>query len=176
MFGETPGGQKACLHLHRAFPYFYVPYDDDLPRDPVECGTFLKNLGQSLERARSWRCRAAMLGSGGRGRGRAQHAAGDQPRHKWGEPLRRIGIAVKNEEVRFHDATLVRAKPFYGYHSGERLFIKLRLYDPSTVQRAAAAMLSGGILNRIFQPHESHVPYLLQVKVDHNLHGMGLAS
>ena len=74
-----------------------------------------------------------------------------------------------------HDATLVRAKPFYGYHSGERLFVKLRMYDPSTVQRAAAAMLSGGIMNRIFQPHESHVPYLLQVKVDHNLHGMGLA-
>ena len=39
-------------------------------------------------------------GGGGRGRGRAQHAAGDQPRHKWGEPLGRIGIAVKNEEVR----------------------------------------------------------------------------
>lgn len=32
---------------------------------------------------------------------------------------------------------------------------------------------SGAILGRKFQPHESHVPYLLQVKVDFNLYGMG---
>jgi DNA polymerase zeta len=32
---------------------------------------------------------------------------------------------------------------------------------------------SGAVLGRKFQPHESHVPYLLQMKVDFNLYGMG---
>ena len=65
IYGSTPGGQKTCVHLHKvcptsayatpdrralitsglkplkmrvtqAFPYFYVPYDNDFPTDPVQ--------------------------------------------------------------------------------------------------------------------------------------------
>jgi hypothetical protein len=36
IFGTTPAGQKACLHLHGAFPYLYVFYEDDLPQDPAQ--------------------------------------------------------------------------------------------------------------------------------------------
>ena len=32
---------------------------------------------------------------------------------------------------------------------------------------------SGAVWNRSFQPYEAHIPYLLQVKIDLNLYGMG---
>ena len=32
IFGATPGGQRACLHLHGATPYFYVRYESDFPQ------------------------------------------------------------------------------------------------------------------------------------------------
>ena len=167
IFGETPGGQKTCLHLHRAFPYFYVPYDDDLPRDPVEAGAFLRNLASCLDAAMDMAVRAAegpgpAPGAGPDKTHPVDPHVGSRPNHR---PKRRF----------VHDATLVRAKPFYGYHPEERLFARLRLYDPGTITRARAAMLSGGILNRIFQPYEAHVSFIMQVMIDFNLHGMGLA-
>ena len=30
VFGATPAGQRACLHLHGAMPYFFVPYPPEL--------------------------------------------------------------------------------------------------------------------------------------------------
>ena len=93
-----------------------------------------------------------------------------------------------------HAVQLVRAVPFYGYHPDERLFIKIVLYNPGQVTRIATllqvssfdlaciylseacqelarqcfqwcAVQSGAVMNRSFQPHESHVPFLLQFKV-----------
>ena len=186
VFGETPGGQKGCLHLHRAFPYFYVPYDDDLPRDPVEAGEWLRSMAACLEKAMEMaaEARGEKTAAEGPGVGASSTvgADGSDPSARPGDGGGNTGDGGTGggrrpfRRRRFvHDATLVRARHFYGYHHGERLFVKLQLYDPSSVQRAAAAMLSGGILNRVFQPHESHIPYILQVMVDHNLHGMGLA-
>lgn len=46
------------------------------------------------------------------------------------------------------------------------------MYNPTFVKRAANLFQNGAILGRINQPHESHVPYILQFLIDYNLYGM----
>ena len=179
IFGETPGGQKGCLHLHGAFPYFYVPYDDDLPREPSEASAWLKSLARGLDEA---------LGAGSNAAADARdanphaHAPGVTHPGSLSEPVssthsrisRPRGSAPRRRFV--HDVSLVRAKPFYGFAARERLFAKVRLYDPACVTRARAVMLGGGLMSgRVLQPHEAHVSFVMQVMIDYNLHGMDLA-
>ncbi len=75
-----------------------------------------------------------------------------------------------------HAASLVHARPFYGFHVGARLFLRLTLLDPSEVTRAAALLSAGALLGRAFAVYESHVPFMLQVMMDLNIAGMGLVS
>lgn len=84
-----------------------------------------------------------------------------------------VGSSTSSRRQRVFGATLVRGIPFYGYHPEERPFIKLMLYEPKDVKKAASLLLAGAVLGRSFQPYESHVPYLLQFKIDLNLQGMG---
>ncbi|TYI16304.1 hypothetical protein ES332_A08G245600v1 [Gossypium tomentosum] len=81
------------------------------------------------------------------------------------------GAGSKRQHV--HGCSLVRAKKFYGYHSSEELFVKIHLYYPHDVSRAANLLLAGAVLDKILQPHESHIPFILQFLVDYNLYGMG---
>ncbi|ALC40814.1 mus205 [Drosophila busckii] len=67
---------------------------------------------------------------------------------------------------------LVKGIPFYGYHRAEHQFFKIYMFNPRFVRRAANLLQSGAILNRNFNPHESHVPYILQFMIDYNLYGM----
>ncbi|XP_039166083.1 DNA polymerase zeta catalytic subunit isoform X2 [Eucalyptus grandis] len=73
-----------------------------------------------------------------------------------------------------HGCSLVRARRFYGYHASEELFVKIYLYHPHDVSRAAKLLLGGAVFDRSLLWHESHIPYLLQFLVDYNLFGMGL--
>ncbi|PON37843.1 DNA polymerase zeta catalytic subunit [Trema orientale] len=72
-----------------------------------------------------------------------------------------------------HGCSLVRARRFYGYRSSEELFVKIYLYYPHDVSRAANLLLGGGVLDKSLQPHEAHIPFILQFLVDYNLYGMG---
>jgi DNA polymerase zeta len=35
---------------------------------------------------------------------------------------------------------------------------------------------SGAILNKMYQAHEAHIPYILQFMIDYNLYGMNLVN
>lgn len=72
-----------------------------------------------------------------------------------------------------HGWNLVRARKFYGYHPTEELFVKIYLYYPQDVSRAAKRLLAGGVMDNVLQPYESHIPFLLQFLIDNNLYGMG---
>ncbi|BBN02455.1 DNA polymerase zeta [Marchantia polymorpha subsp. ruderalis] len=85
----------------------------------------------------------------------------------------KISSSVGAKRQHLHSCSLVRGKKFYGYHPNEQLFIKIVLYYPQEVSRVSTLLLSGGLMNHKFQPHEAHFPYLLQILIDHNLCGMG---
>uniref|UniRef100_A0A8I5NLD5 DNA polymerase zeta catalytic subunit n=1 Tax=Papio anubis TaxID=9555 RepID=A0A8I5NLD5_PAPAN len=72
--------------------------------------------------------------------------------------------------------SLVSGMPFYGYHEKERHFMKIYLYNPAVVKRICELLQSGAIMNKFYQPHEAHIPYLLQLFIDYNLYGMNLIN
>eukprot|EP00064_Thunnus_orientalis_P003050 superscaffoldBa00000242_g3058 len=70
----------------------------------------------------------------------------------------------------------VSGMPFYGYHANEKHFMKIYLYNPQMVKRVCELLQSGAVMNKIYQPHEGHIPYLLQLFIDYNLYGMNLVN
>ncbi|KAM9338879.1 DNA polymerase zeta catalytic subunit [Symphorus nematophorus] len=71
---------------------------------------------------------------------------------------------------------LVSGMPFYGYHAKEKRFMKIYLYNPQMVKRVCELLQSGAVMNKSYQPHEGHIPYLLQLFIDYNLYGMNLLN
>lgn len=67
--------------------------------------------------------------------------------------------------------TLVKGVPFYGYHVGYCFYLKIYMLNPLVMTRLADLLQQGLIMNRRFQPYESHLQYLLQFMADYNLYG-----
>nr|XP_054753442.1 DNA polymerase zeta catalytic subunit-like [Lytechinus pictus] len=72
--------------------------------------------------------------------------------------------------------SLVSGIPLYGYHKSERQFMKIYFYNPAVRKRAVELLQNGAVMNKIFQPHESHVPFNLQFLIDYNLYGMNMLN
>ncbi|KAK7493090.1 hypothetical protein BaRGS_00015611 [Batillaria attramentaria] len=72
--------------------------------------------------------------------------------------------------------SLVSGVPMYGYHADEQQFLKIYMYNPNTIRKAADLLLGGAVMNKSFQPHEAHIPFPLQLFIDYNLYGMNLIN
>ncbi|KAK3811816.1 MAG: hypothetical protein J3Q66DRAFT_286513, partial [Benniella sp.] len=138
VYGSNEAGQKTCLHIHQAYPYFYVPYDGSL--DPTHLQAYILQLGLSLNHA------ACITFNTPQDPRKSQFVAAITP---------------------------VKGIPFYGYHVGYSVFLKIYLFNPDFETRIVDLMRSGAIMGTHFQPFESHIPFRLQFFVDFNLYGMG---
>jgi DNA polymerase zeta len=67
--------------------------------------------------------------------------------------------------------TLVKGVPFFGYSVGYKIFLKIYMLNPLHMTRFADLLHQGVIMNRVFQPYESHLQYILQWMCDYNLYG-----
>ncbi|XP_018415790.1 PREDICTED: DNA polymerase zeta catalytic subunit [Nanorana parkeri] len=92
---------------------------------------------------------------------------------------RALNVAIGNPSANAQHVfkiTVVSGIPFYGFHEKERQFMKIYLYNPAMVKRVSELLQGGAVMNKCYQPHEAHVPYLLQLFIDYNLYGMNLIN
>ncbi|XP_055328989.1 DNA polymerase zeta catalytic subunit-like isoform X2 [Paramacrobiotus metropolitanus] len=149
IFGSTPAGQTVCLHVHRVFPYFYVPYDGVSPAED-----YLRLFATSLDRALNMYA------------GDAQDD-GDEPLFD-----ATSSKTADKEQQHVYKISIVKGIPFYGFYQDEVMFLKIYFYSAQSIKRAVKLLMNGAVLRKKFQPYESHIPHLLQFFMDYNLQGM----
>ncbi|XP_054001717.1 DNA polymerase zeta catalytic subunit isoform X1 [Hylaeus anthracinus] len=86
-----------------------------------------------------------------------------------------MGSAVSNNQ-HVYKIQKVSGIPLYGFHKTEHLFFKIYFYNPAMIKRAADLLQNGMILSHSLQPHEAHIPFILQFMMDYNLYGMSLIN
>ena len=91
----------------------------------------------------------------------------------FGAQIESIINSVSKKAVQtIYALSVVHAIDFYGYHSSQEAFIKISLIDPKQLKRVVLILESGVINDCVYQPYESHIPYLLHFLIDFNLYGM----
>ncbi|KUF85933.1 DNA polymerase [Phytophthora nicotianae] len=152
IFGATPAGQKALIHVHGIFPYFYFRAEDDPDfEDPERLRTLLPRLAKDIEAANASKQQQ-----------RQQNNGNATTRFKSSRIIAKMLI--------------VQGTPFYGYHPRPKLFVQIFLYNPRVVTSVVQLLESGEIAERRFQPYEAHIPFLLQVFADYNIEGMNYVA
>ncbi|KAJ1459613.1 hypothetical protein M885DRAFT_459448 [Pelagophyceae sp. CCMP2097] len=172
LWGETAAGQKAAVHVHGFFPYFYArPFDDDaeavrLFDDAERLQRALPGLQSCLDAALiRWDDRADPNGR------KHPNAAGRAPPAAAGTGLERV-----------RSISVARLTPFYGFHAEPKFFARVELWSPGDVRKAAALLLDPGCFayagtrgrrTMPLQPHESHVDYVMKFFIDFGIFGLG---
>ncbi|KAI6243895.1 DNA polymerase [Aphelenchoides fujianensis] len=65
-------------------------------------------------------------------------------------------------------------KSIYGYTDADEYFAKVSLRDPRYIKFLSEGLQKQALSNYMAQPFASHVPYILQFFIDHDIFGMGL--
>ncbi|KAF6017861.1 REV3L [Bugula neritina] len=71
---------------------------------------------------------------------------------------------------------IVHGIPYYGFHHKAKVFLKIYIYNALLISRLSDLLLGGAVMGRSFQPHETHIPFILQFFIDYNLYGMNFIS
>ncbi|TMW55834.1 hypothetical protein Poli38472_008482 [Pythium oligandrum] len=161
VFGATPAGQKACLHIHGLFPYFYFRAENDPVFDDVEqLKKLLPRIAMELEKANELKQK------------QAKKTTNEESTSTQGNGQRQGRSRRSTTSKLVAKLLIVQGMPFYGYHDTPRLFVQIFLYNPRAVASTVQLLESGCIAERRFQPYEAHVPFLLQVFADYHIEGM----
>ena len=133
LWGTLPTGQRATVHVHGCFPYFYArPLEEDA--EAVRAFSVDPNLRSICKRTAEGLDEMLRNGDGAHGTG----------------------------DARVRSVTVATLTPFYGYHPEPLPFLRVALYRARDVVRAAKLLLDEGgckYQGRALrlQPYESHV-------------------
>jgi DNA polymerase zeta len=155
IYGLSSTGQRACLHVHQVYPYFFVDYSGSL--NPDKGGVYISHLANGLQTyltVKSYICKLTKS---------LNHAiAFSLHRNPHGPNAQYIRAII-----------LVKGVPFYGFHTFYQPFLKILVADPTYVSRTVTILQSGGIMRTRFTTYESHLSYYLQFMCDFSLYGCG---
>ena len=133
LWGTLPTGQRATVHVHGCFPYFYArPLEEDA--EAVRAFSVDPNLRSICKRTAEGLDEMLRNGDGAHGTG----------------------------DARVRSVTVATLTPFYGYHPEPLPFLRVALYRARDVVRAAKLLLDEGCCKYQgralrLQPYESHV-------------------
>lgn len=169
MWGSTPGGQKACLHVHGSMPYVYARPASTIsvgPRGSLR-GDFddaraLQDWTAKLHHEISVKIQNTLDFCQSSAADRGEDSRGEKdPQRNW-----------KNTPV-VYDVEVVERIPLYGFHPHALPFLKITLFDPKHVRLLSSVLQSGAIQSTEMQPYEAHISNILQFFIDNDVSGMG---
>ena len=153
VYGASSAGQKACVHIHQVYPYFFIEYTAKVTPDS---GTYCSSPGHTrltlFQLVHRYITKLSL-----------------SLNHAIALSLRRN--PSKSQYIRA--IILVKGVHFYGFHSSYTPFLKIHLVDPALMNRAVTLMQSGTIMRTKFRVFENHLSYLVQFMCDFGLYGCG---